>query len=93
MKLSSDKNIIIVNDGYTFDVIKVFHLTIDELSGNFLLCGKRISEWSKIEQTHTNNNLGLTVISLSGKKYFFTTINDYKEMTVKSIYNRFSEVL
>lgn len=93
MKLSSDKNIIIVNNGYTFDVIKVFHLTIDELSGNFLLCGKRISEWSKIEQTHTNNNLGLAVISLSGKKYFFTTINDYKEMTVKSIYNRFSEVL
>lgn len=71
MKLIKDKNIIIINDGYTFDIIKVLHLTIDELSGNLLLCGKRISEYSKIEQTHTNNNLGLTVISLSGKVFFY----------------------
>lgn len=93
MKLASDKNIIIINDGYTFDVIKVLHLTIDELSGSLLAYGERISEWSKIEQTHTNNNLGLTVISLSGKKYYFTTKNDYKEMTIKSIYIRFGEKL
>ena len=93
MRLIKDKNIIIINDGYTFDIIKVLHLTIDELSGNLLLCGKRISEYSKIEQTHTNNNLGLTVISLSGKKYFFISMNEYKEITIKSVYNRFGEVL